>query len=120
MSASSTPGWVWLLLVGAVFGVSSAGSLFQHVDAVPPLLRASWRLQLTSIVLLPLFIVQLNTVEKSVVDKFMTAKTWRLLALSGVALAAHFGAWVASLDETTLTHSLLGSHVYVMNIEGLD
>jgi drug/metabolite transporter (DMT)-like permease len=27
--------------------------------------------------------------------------------LSGVALAAHFGAWVASLDETTLTHSLL-------------
>ena len=107
MSASSTPGWVWLLLVGAVIGVSSAGALFQHVDAVPPLLRASWRLQLTSIVLLPLFIVQLNSVEKSVVDKFMTAKTWRLLGLSGVALAAHFGAWVASLDETTLTHSLL-------------
>ena len=26
---------------------------------------------------------------------------------SGLALAAHFGAWVASLDETTLTHSLL-------------
>ena len=27
-----TPVWVWLLLVAAVFGVSSAGALFQQVD----------------------------------------------------------------------------------------
>ena len=25
------PNWVWLLLVGAVFGVSSAGAIFQQV-----------------------------------------------------------------------------------------
>ena len=107
MSSSSTPRWVWGLLVAAVFGVSSAGALFQHVDAVPPLLRASWRLQLTSIVLLPLFLYQLQTIEKDVAVEFETKRTWTLLSLSGLALAAHFGAWVASLDETTLTHSLL-------------
>lgn len=107
MTSSSTPRWVWGLLVAAVFGVSSAGALFQHVDAVPPLLRASWRLQLTSLVLLPLFLYQLTTIETNVAEQFMTKRTWKLLGLSGVALAAHFGAWVASLDETTLTHSLL-------------
>ena len=48
-SQSNTPKWVWLLLTAAVFGVSSAGALFQQVDDVPPLLRASWRLQLTAI-----------------------------------------------------------------------
>ncbi len=66
MSETSTPGWVWVLLVAAVFGVSSAGALFQHVGEVPPLLRASWRLQLTSLVLLPLFLYQLVTNEAPV------------------------------------------------------
>ena len=55
---TNTPNWVWLLLIAAVFGVSSAGALFQQVDDVPPLLRASWRLQLTSIVLFPLALMQ--------------------------------------------------------------
>jgi len=50
-AAVATPNWVWMLLVAAIFGVSSAGALFQQVDDVPPLLRASWRLQLTSVVL---------------------------------------------------------------------
>jgi len=107
MSSSSTPRWVWGLLIAAVFGVSSAGALFQHVDAVPPLLRASWRLQLTSLVLLPLFLFQLQTIDMAVAERFKSKQTWKLLCWSGVALAAHFGAWVASLDETTLTHSLL-------------
>ena len=107
MSPTSTPRWIWGLLVAAVVGVSSAGALFQHVDAVPPLLRASWRLQLTSLVLFPLFMYQWRTIEVEVAQRFWTRKTWILLTASGVALAAHFGAWVASLDETTLTHSLL-------------
>ena len=35
------PTWVWGLLVAAVCGVSSAEALFQHVQEIPPLLRAS-------------------------------------------------------------------------------
>ncbi|MDB2570715.1 EamA family transporter, partial [Euryarchaeota archaeon] len=106
-SSPSTPVWVWGLLVAAVCGVSSAGALFQHVDAVPPLLRASWRLQLTSIVLAPFFVYQWRQQEKSTKEKMFEKNTLLILAASSCALALHFGAWVASLDATSLTHSLL-------------
>jgi hypothetical protein len=43
--------WAWVLLSCSVVGVSCAGSMFQQVDEIPPLLRASWRLQATSVVL---------------------------------------------------------------------
>jgi len=39
--------------------------------------------------------------------KYFTPKTFGILLLSGTALAIHFGCWVASLDETSLAHSLL-------------
>ena len=104
MAASDTPLWVWGLLVAAVFGVSSAGALFQSVDTVPPLLRASWRLQLTALVLFPLFLQQVATIEPAIKEQVKTRRTLLLLFASGVALAAHFGAWVASLDESLRRH----------------
>lgn len=106
-SSAKTPVWVWGLLVAAVCGVSSAGALFQHVDAVPPLLRASWRLQLTTIVLAPFFIFQWRQQEPVTKKKMFEKKTLLILTVSSCALALHFGAWVASLDATSLTHSLL-------------
>lgn len=107
MGNIQTPRWVWGVLSVAVFGVSSAGALFQHVDAIPPLLRASWRLQLTSLVLLPFFLFQWHNTDMNLRKSFLSTSAWGYLALSGAALAAHFGIWVASLDQTTLTHSLL-------------
>lgn len=101
------PLWVWGLLVAAVCGVSSAGALFQHVDSVPPLLRASWRLQLTSVVLAPFFIYQWLQQNDSIKSRMFEQKTLVIITLSGCALALHFGSWVASLDATSLTHSLL-------------
>ena len=109
-SQSSTPKWVWLLLTAAVFGVSSAGALFQQVDDVPPLLRASWRLQLTAIILAPLAFIQWNIHKEQIKDKMYQSNTIKWLVASGFFLALHFGAWVASLDETSLTHSLLICH----------
>ena len=106
-SQSNTPKWVWLLLTAAVFGVSSAGALFQQVDDVPPLLRASWRLQLTAIILAPLAFVQWKIHKEQIKDKMYQSNTIKWLVASGFFLALHFGAWVASLDETSLTHSLL-------------
>ena len=106
-SSPTTPVWVWGLLVAAVCGVSSAGALFQHVDAVPPLLRASWRLQLTSIVLAPFFVYQWRQQNAATKEKMFDKKTLLILTASSFALALHFGAWVASLDATSLTHSLL-------------
>ena len=69
----------------------------------PPVLRASWRLWATSIVLLPGFIAQLRCVEKETYN----LRTASLISLSGFALAIHFAAWTWSLDHTSLAHSLL-------------
>ena len=106
-NSPNTPFWVWGLLVAAVCGVSSAGALFQHVDSVPPLLRASWRLQLTSVVLTPFFVYQWIQQEPEIRQKMFEKNTVLILLGSGLALALHFGSWVASLDSTSLTHSLL-------------
>jgi len=107
MESPKTPFWVWGLLIAAVCGVSSAGALFQHVDSVPPLLRASWRLQLTSLVLAPLFVYQWRQQESMIKSRMFEQRTVLIIIASGCALALHFGSWVASLDATSLTHSLL-------------
>eukprot|EP00191_Tetraselmis_sp_GSL018_P008462 CAMPEP_0177615952 /NCGR_PEP_ID=MMETSP0419_2-20121207/23820_1 /TAXON_ID=582737 /ORGANISM="Tetraselmis sp., Strain GSL018" /LENGTH=259 /DNA_ID=CAMNT_0019113825 /DNA_START=311 /DNA_END=1090 /DNA_ORIENTATION=- len=46
------PWFVWLLLSAGVCAVSSAGAVFASMPTVPPVLLASWRLQLTAVVLL--------------------------------------------------------------------
>ena len=83
--------------------VSSAGVVLQAMSEVPPLLRASWRMQGTALVLLPGFIYQFRKMES---DRVST-KDWQIILASSVFLAIHFGAWVWSLDHTSLVHSLL-------------
>ena len=102
-----TPPLVWGLLAAGVVGVSSAGAILSHVDSVPPLMRASWRLQITVLMLLPFAIWQYKQMEITEKKKLTEKKTILILAGSGIALAAHFGTWVPSLDHTSLAHSLL-------------
>jgi hypothetical protein len=52
LQAPNTPWWAWLLLIAAVFAVSSAGVVFSFMKDVPPLTLAAWRLQLTSVYLI--------------------------------------------------------------------
>ena len=107
MSGSSVPSYVWAVLGIAIFGVSSAGAILTHVDEIPPLLRASWRLQLTALLLAPIALWQWNSTELRIKRKVFEAKNLKILVGSGVFLALHFGFWVTSLDHTSLTHSLL-------------
>ncbi|MBJ63082.1 MAG: hypothetical protein CMB57_07505 [Euryarchaeota archaeon] len=107
MRMSRTPPLVWGLLAAGVVGVSSAGAILSHVDSVPPLMRASWRLQITVLMLLPFAIWQYRQMEITEKRKLTEKKTVLILAGSGIALAAHFGTWVTSLDHTSLAHSLL-------------
>ena len=108
LSSLGVKSWrVWFVLSAAVLGVSSAGAIFQHVDQIPPLMRASWRLQLTTLMLIPFAISQYRklTIEQR---QLIFARDSVLLQIaSGIFLAAHFGTWVISLDHTSLTHSLL-------------
>ena len=107
MHAGSVPAHVWLVLGVAICGVSSAGAIFTHVDDIPPLLRASWRLQLTALILAPLALWQLNSIDAEVKSKLFDKSTVKIIVASGAFLALHFGFWVTSLDYTSLTHSLL-------------
>ena len=104
---SRTPPLVWGLLVAGVLGVSSAGAILSHVDSIPPLMRASWRLQITVLMLLPFAIWQYREMDLESRSRLTEKKTVLIILGSGVALAAHFGTWVTSLDHTSLAHSLL-------------
>ncbi len=107
MRMTRTPPLVWGLLAVSVLGVSSAGAILSHLDSIPPLMRASWRLQITVILLLPFAIWQYRNMEVVEKKKLTEKRTLLILLGSGVALAAHFGTWVTSLDHTSLAHSLL-------------
>ena len=107
MSSGTVPAHVWLVLGVAICGVSSAGAIFTHVDDIPPLLRASWRLQLTALILAPLALWQFNQIDSEIQSKMFDVSTAKIIVASGIFLALHFGFWVTSLDYTSLTHSLL-------------
>ncbi len=98
-----TPVAAWTLLGVALVAVSSAGAVLQGMDQVPPLLRASWRMQGTALVLLPGFLYQVRAIERPTIDNYQ----WAIVAASSIFLAIHFGSWVWSLDNTSLVHSLL-------------
>tara|TARA_B100001113_G_scaffold341694_1_gene327130 strand:- start:12636 stop:13613 length:978 start_codon:yes stop_codon:yes gene_type:complete len=97
----------WIILGAALLGVSSGGALLQSFGEVPPLLRASWRLQATTVLLLPLAVLDWGREGVPWTSRGEARGDAMLLVASGVFLALHFGAWTASLDRTTLTHSLL-------------
>ena len=107
MAREPPPLHAWLLLAVAVLAVSSAGPVFQLIDEVQPLLRASWRLQLTAIFLAPLAVWQYRGMDAQTRERTRTPKVTGIIVGSGLCLWIHFGSWVWSLDHTSLTHSLL-------------
>jgi drug/metabolite transporter (DMT)-like permease len=99
-----------LILATSVLAVSSAGAVFQLIGDVNPILRASWRLQATALILLPPFIYQVVNLRNNDAETLSRIKDKRvILAIIGssICLWIHFGSWVWSLDHTSLTHSLL-------------
>tara|TARA_B100000945_G_scaffold26900_1_gene18740 strand:+ start:35 stop:985 length:951 start_codon:yes stop_codon:yes gene_type:complete len=97
------PAIAWITLSVAVLAVSSAGIVLQEMGEIPPLLRAAWRMQGTSLVLLPGFLYQASRMDAGSISR----DDCLLLLASSLFLAIHFGSWVWSLDNTSLVHSLL-------------
>ena len=102
-SGTATPMFAWALLGVALLAVSSAGVVLQSMSEVPPLLRASWRMQGTALILLPGFEYQFMRMDRGSIS----TRDWQVILASSTFLAIHFGAWVWSLDHTSLVHSLL-------------
>lgn len=110
MAQQPPPTFAWLILATSVLAVSSAGAVFQLISEVDPILRASWRLQATALILFPPFIYQVVNLRKNDAKTFSQIKERPvILAIIGssICLWIHFGSWVWSLDHTSLTHSLL-------------
>ena len=103
MSDKNNTIMAWSILIIALFAVSSAGTILQSMSEIPPFLRASWRMQGTSLILLPFFIFQYIKINDLSINK----NDIQLLFLSSIFLALHFGLWIWSLDNTSLVHSLL-------------
>ena len=93
----------YALLALALIAVSSAGAVLQQMEGIPPLLKASWRMYGTSLVLVPGFLYQLNSEDRDSISM----KDCYLILISALFLALHFGSWIWSLDHTSLVHSLL-------------
>lgn len=89
-----------------ILAVSSAGVVFKELELdVKPLTVAAWRLQATSVVLLPMFILQWKDTPLPIRQEWVNS--WPLMCASGFALAVHFCTWVFGLATTSLPHALL-------------
>lgn len=103
--STRAPLWAWGALIVAVIACSSGGVWFILLSDTPAVLRASWRLMLTSFMQLPGFIRDFYRADEDMRTAFF--RSFTRLIIAGVALAIHFCAWSLSLNMTSLSHSLL-------------
>lgn len=97
------PNLVMLVSVSAV----STASILIRLTAAPPMAIATWRLVLSTLMLLPFF------AWSGGFDKIRAMGRRDLLALAGVgvALAVHFASWITSLSYTSVASSVIFVHV---------
>jgi len=91
----------WPLLVGGIAAASTASVLIKLTTA-PPLAVGAWRLLLAGLLLAP--VAWHPTLEGW--QPLPRRERWLVVA-SGVALAAHFAAWISSLAHTTVASSVI-------------
>ncbi len=77
----------------------SAAAIFIRLAKAPALAVAFWRCALGAVVLLPPALVRR--------ERFPRGRALWVLVASGVALGAHFGSWIASLDYTSVAASVV-------------
>ena len=91
----------WLILTVGILAASSASVLIRLAQA-PPLAIGAWRLVLAGALLAP-FASQASVQGWR---DLPSGDRWLLVA-SGLALAAHFAAWITSLSYTTVASSVI-------------
>jgi len=95
-----------LALLVSILAVSSASILIRWAQA-PPLAVASWRMVLSSLMVLPFFLVGGGVDELRRAGVGVVVR----LVVIGVVLAVHFASWITSLSLTTVASSVLFVHV---------
>ncbi len=95
-----------MVLLISIVAVSTASILIRLTDA-PPMAIATWRLALSTLMLLPFFL------SRGGVSKLRDLGRGDLLVLAGVGfvLAVHFATWITSLSYTSVASSVIFVHV---------
>jgi drug/metabolite transporter (DMT)-like permease len=102
-------------LVVAVLAISWAGPLVRYTDA-PAIAVAAWRLAISVA-----FIGCVLAVRRERPPR-LSRRDWALATAAGVFLAAHFWSWIASIDLTTVSSSVVlvsTQPVFVALLSGL-
>lgn len=71
-------------------------------EGAPSLVIAAWRMCLAALILAPLAILRYRSELRD-----LKYRDIRLLALSGLFLAAHFGTWISSLQYTSVVSAVV-------------
>ncbi|MFC2025528.1 DMT family transporter [Chloroflexota bacterium] len=91
----------YLPLFVGVLSVSFA-AIFIRLAEAPPLVIATYRLTIASIILIPIASVKsMKGLNK------LTRRDVLLILLSSVCIALHFGLWITSLDYTSIPSSVI-------------
>ncbi len=91
---------MYYILIIAILVLSWSAIIIRWVGDVHPLLIAFYRLFFSALILFPSVIYR-----KKITLKFIE-NNWKLLLLSGFFLALHFYTWIASLQSTSIGHSI--------------
>ncbi|MBI4187592.1 MAG: DMT family transporter [Chloroflexi bacterium] len=90
-----------MILFAGVLSVSFAATFIRLADA-PPLVIAAYRMTIASVILIPIASVKsLRNVDR------LSGRDWRLVLLSSVFIALHFGLWITSLSYTSIASSVI-------------
>jgi len=94
----SVPKKVWVFLAIGLIAASQSGNIIRIGDAHPAAI-AAWRLLIAAVLLAPLAGRDLAALGR------LTRKEIVLLLLAGLTLAAHFLAWIAAVQLTTVANA---------------
>ncbi len=100
MQSKSVERNTWITVALALLAISF-GSIFARLAGWPPLVMAFSRCFIAAVFLTA--VVRVRRLPKPVISK----NNQKLLLLAGVLLAAHLGLWIASLNHTTVSASVL-------------
>lgn len=85
----------FLLMIGVI--AMSTASLFIRLTSAPPLIIATWRLIISSAILLLIFRRKIK-IDKEILP---------LLILSGISLGVHFYTWISSVFLTSIANAVV-------------
>lgn len=94
----------FLGLIIAVFAVSWASIFIRWCGDTPALVISFYRMFWSTLLLL---IYQLFANRQALQYRRLTGKSQRLILLAGILLALHFATWIASIQLTKISHSLV-------------